>query len=211
MNVMLKKLLTNIWTLISILVIGLLIVSLRGCSLYDQNSILKGRYDELKKVAVADHAILTNEIGQLTNDNVLKDKEIAKLKEEKIVINTALTSKDKDLIALRASWAKFSVECQDALSVLDAKWIEKELLYKQEISAECGVTALWIGKYNNAIKIGDDWKKDYENERALRLLCEKRVSKLEGGLRWAKFWRTGATALAVVAGGYVGYTLIKGK
>jgi hypothetical protein len=197
--------------IIIIAILGIIFLSFRACSLYDRNSILKGQYDTLKKIAATDHAALTNEIGQLTNDNILKDKEIAQLRESIIIINTALAGKDQDLDAMRKSWAKLSVECQAALQALDAKWEEKALLYEDAIRAEQDTTKLWIGKYNNAVKIGDGWKRDYENEHTLRLLGERRIGKLENSLRWSRFWKTGATALAVVAGGYVGYTLIKGK
>jgi chromosome segregation ATPase len=184
---------------------------LRSCNLYDQNSILKGRYDTLKKIADADHALLTTEIGQLTNDIGLRDKEIARLTESITVINTALDGKDRDLAALRASWSNLSAECQARLHELDAAWVEKELLYKQEISAERGVTEQWVIKYNNAIKIGEDWKRMYENENALRLLAEKRIGKLEGSLRWSRLFRTGTTVLAIVGGGYVALDLLRGK
>lgn len=204
-----KKYLPHIIIIISVLVIVSLL--LRSCALYDANSLLKGKYDTLKKIADADHALLTKEIGQLTNDNILKDKEIAQLMESIIVINTALDSKDKDLDAMRKSWAKLSVECQTALQALDAKWEEKALLYEGAIRAEQDTTKLWIDKYNNAVKIGDDWKRQYENDNALRLLGEKRISKLENSLRWSRFWRTGTTIIAVVGAGYLGYSAIKGK
>jgi hypothetical protein len=184
---------------------------LRSCSLYDQNSILKGRYDEVVRITDADHALLTKEIGQLTNDIAQRDVQISRLQESITIINTALAGSDRDLAALRAKWASMSAECQVALHALDAVWIEKELLYKQELSAERGVTAQWVIKYNNAVKIGDDWKKDYENEHTLRLLAEKRIGGLEGSLRWSKFWKTGTTILAVAGVGFAGYTLLRGK
>jgi hypothetical protein len=172
---------------------------------------LKGQYIELKKVADADHAMLTKEIGQLTNDIGLRDVEIAKLKESVAVINTALIGSDRDLAAIRASWANLSAECVRKLHELDSAWIERELLYKQEISAERRVTEQWVIKYNDAIKIGDNWKKDYENEHSLRLLAEKRIGGLEGSLRWSRFWKTGTTILAVVGVGYIGIDVLRGK
>lgn len=184
---------------------------LRSCSLYDQNSVLKGKYEAYRAIAKADHEMLAKEINTLTSDNVKKDGEISKLKAEKIVINTALAGKDKDLAELRKSWSKLSVECQAALHVLDTKWEEKAVLYEAAIKNEQDTTAQWVGKYNNAVKIGDDWKKDYENEHTLRLLAEKRIGGLEGSLRWSKFWKTGTTILAVVGVGYIGVDLIRGK
>ena len=185
------------------------ILFLRSCSLYDANSILKGRYIELQRIAAADHAILTKEIGHLTNDIAQRDVQISRLRESITVINTALVESDRDLATLRASWSNLSAECVQKLQELDSAWIEKELLYKQEISAERRVTEQWVIKYNNAIKIGDSWKQDRDNEYALRLLCEKRIGKLEGSFRWTKFWRTGTTLLAVAGIGFAGYTLIK--
>lgn len=190
---------------------GVTTLVFRSCSLYDKNALLKGQYDELKRIADADHSMLMAEIGTLNADNIVKDSEIAKLKAEKIVINTALDGKNKDLAELRTSWTKLSVECQDALHVLDAKWEEKAILYEDAIRAEQATTTQWIGKYNNSVKIGDDWKRDYENEHGLRLLAEKRIVGLEGSLRMTRFWRTGTTLLAVAGIGFTGYTLLRGK
>lgn len=199
------------WGSIGLAVTLVLFFSLRSCGLYDENSILKGRIQEITKVTAADHVMLTNEIGHLTNDNVKKDKEIAKLKEEKIIINTALASKDKDLIEMRKSWAQLSAECQAALLALDATWEEKALLYEDNSRADQATIAEWTGKYNNAIKIGDHWKRDRDNEYNLSQLKDKRIKELESSLRWSKFWKTGTTILAVVGGTYVAYDLIKGK
>lgn len=192
-------------------IIIIAVLFFRSCSLYDQNSVLKGRYEELKKIADADHEMLTKEIGQLTSDIGQRDVQIARLRESITIINTALTESDRDLAALRASWSNLSAECVQKLHELDSAWIEKELLYKQEISAERRVTEQWVIKYNNAVKIGDNWKKDYENEHTLRLLAEKRIGGLEGSLRWSKFWKTGTTILAVVGAGYIGIDVLRGK
>jgi hypothetical protein len=192
-------------------VIIIAILFLRSCSLYDKNSILKGQCLELKKIADADHALLTKEIGQLTNDIGLRDVEIARLRESITIINTALVGSDRDLAALRESWSNLSAECMQKLQQLDSAWTERELLYKQEISAERRVTEQWVIKYNNAVKIGDNWKKDYENEHTLRLLAEKRIGGLEGSLRWSKFWKTGTTIIAVVGVGYIGIDILRGK
>jgi hypothetical protein len=197
--------------LIGAAVIIIAVLFMRSCSLYDQNSILKGRYEELKKVATTDHALLTKDISQLTADIGLRDVEITRLKESITVINTALIGSDRDLAAIRASWSNLSAECVQKLHELDSAWIEKELLYKQEISVERGITAQWVIKYNDAVKIGDDWKKDYENEHTLRLLAEKRIGGLEGSLRWSKFWRTGTTILAVAGAGYFALDTLRGK
>lgn len=199
------------WGIIGAAVVVIAVLFLRSCSLYDQNSVLRGRYEELKKIADADHALLTKEVGQLTNDIGLRDVEIARLRETITVINTALIGSDMDLAALRASWSNLSAECVQKLQQLDSAWLGRELLYKQEISAERGVTEQWVIKYNNAVKIGDDWKKDYENEHTLRLLAEKRIGGLEGSLRWSKFLKTGTTILAVVGAGYIGIDVLRGK
>jgi len=193
-----------------IVVLGLFL-SLRSCGLYDENSELRGRILEMTKIATADHTMLTNEIGQLTKDIGQKDKEIAKLKEERIIINTAMSGKDKELAALRTTWAKFSVECQAALVALDTKWQEKALLYEGNSKIEQATTAAWIGKYNDAIKIGDNWKRDRDNEYTISQLKDKRIKGLESSLRWSRFWKTSTSILAVVGGAYVAYDLIRGK
>lgn len=199
------------WGGIGLAVALALFFSLRSCGLYDENSVLRGRVQEVARIAAADHIMLTNEIGQLTNDNVKKDKEIVKLKEERIIINTALAGKDRDLIEMRKSWAKLSTECQVALQSLDAKWEEKALAYEDAIRNEQGTTAQWIGKFQNAVKIGEDWKRDRDNEYALSQLKDKRIKGLESSLRWSKFWKTSTSILAVVSGAYVAYDMIKGK
>lgn len=197
--------------LIGAAVIIIAFLFLRSCSLYDKNSVLKGKYDELSRITDADHALLTKEIGQLTADIGRRDVEITRLTESIIIINTAIDGKDKDLDKIRASWSNLNSECVQKLHELDSAWVSKELLYKQEISVERRVTAQWVIKYNNAVKIGDDWKKGYENEHTLRLLAEKRIGGLEGSLRWSRFWKTGTTILAVVGVGYIGIDVLRGK
>lgn len=185
------------------------ILFLRSCSLYDANSILKGRYIELQRIADADHAILTKEIGHLTNDIAQRDVQISRLRESITVINTALVESDRDLATLRASWSNLSAECVQKLQELDSAWIEKELLYKQEISAERRVTEQWVIKYNNAIKIGDSWKKQYEQEYALRLQSEKLYNKANQKLRVSRIMGNLKTTLIIAVGIYLGKNLIK--
>jgi len=195
-----------------LIVAGALIIAilfLRSCSLYDANSILKGRYIELQRIADADHAILTKEIGHLTNDIAQRDVQISRLRESITVINTALVESDRDLATLRASWSNLSAECVQKLQELDSAWIEKELLYKQEISAERRVTEQWVIKYNNAIKIGDSWKKQYEQEYALRLQSEKLYNKANQKLRVSRIMGNLKTTLIIAAGIYLGKNLIK--
>ena len=79
------------------------------------------------------------------------------------------------------------------------------------IKEKDAIISNWAIKYEDAVKIGDKWKEDYEREHELRLLGEKRIGKLESSLRWNKFWKTGTALLAVAAGGYVAYDLIRGK
>ena len=195
-----------------LIVAGALIIAilfLRSCSLYDANSILKGRYIELQRIADADHAILTKEIGHLTNDIAQRDVQISRLRESITVINTALVESDRDLATLRASWSNLSAECVQKLQELDSAWIEKELLYKQEISAERRVTEQWVIKYNNAIKIGDSWKKQYEQEYALRLQSEKLYNKANQKLRVSRIMGNLKTTLIIAVGIYLGKNLIK--
>jgi len=202
--------------LIGLGAIIILVLLFRSCGLYDQNSILKGKYDELKRIADADHGMLIKEIGRLADDIALKDKEIIKLNESISLIYTDLNNKDSKITDLVKQLKEAELAGDLPAQIVNLKeqvktWADKFTLAESIIKEKDAIISNWAIKYEDAVKIGDKWKEDYEREHELRLLGEKRISKLESSLRWNKFWKTGTALLAVAAGGYVAYDLIRGK
>ena len=193
------------------------ILFLRSCSLYDQNSVLKGQYRELKKITDADHVLLTAKIASQYKIIRDKTKEIADLlanagkpteaeKEKDVVI----VAKEKEIARLKALGDyKAALEQSQAEN---KAWSEKFTLAEERHKKGLfDLNAKWTAKFDAQVVISNDWKNDRDNENRLRLLAEKRIGKLESSLRWSKFWKTGTTALAIVGGGYVAYDLIRGK
>jgi len=193
------------------------ILFLRSCSLYDQNSLLKGRYKELQKITDADHSTLTTEIA--AQHKIIKDKtkEIADLlasagkpTEAEKEKDAVIVAKEKEIARLKAL-GNYKAALEQSQAENKA-WSEKFTLAEERHKKDLfDLNAKWVAKFDAQVVIGNDWKKDRDNENRLRLLAEKRIGKLESSLRWSKFWKTGTTALAIVGGGYVAYNLIKGK
>jgi len=199
----------------AVLVVAILF--LRSCSLYDQNSVLRGQYRELKKITDADHVLLTAKIASQYKIIRDKTKEIADLlanvgkpteaEKEKDVI---IVAKEKEIARLKAL-GDYKAALEEAESEIGA-WSEKFTLAEERHKKDLfDLNTKWAAKFDAQVVIGNDWKNDRDNENRLRLLAEKRIGKLESSLRWSKFWKTGTTALAIVGGGYVAYNLIKGK
>jgi len=193
------------------------ILFLRSCSPYDQNSVLKGQYRELKKITDADHVLLTAKIA--SQYKIIKDKtkEIANLLASAGKPTEAEKEKDAVIVAKEKEIARLKAlgDYKAALEQSQAEnkaWSEKFTLAEERHKKDLfDLNAKWAAKFNAQVVIGNDWKNDRDNENRLRLLAEKRIGKLESSLRWSKFWKTGTTLLAVVGGGHIVYDLIRGK
>ena len=193
------------------------ILFLRSCFLYDQNSLIKGRYKELQKITDADHSTLTKEIA--SQYKIIKDKtkEIADLLASAGKPTEAEKEKDAVIVAKEKEIARLKAlgDYKAALEQSQAEnkaWSEKFTLAEERHKKDLfDLNAKGEAKFDAQVVISNDWKNDRDNENRLRLLAEKRIGKLEGSLRWNKFWKTGTTLLAVVGGGYIVYGLIRGK
>jgi len=189
----------------------------RSCDLYYQNSLLKGRYDELERITDADHGILTKENS--AKDKIIKDKtkEIADLlanadkpTESEKAKDKIIAEKEKEIISLKAKG-----DYKGALEKAEAEikaWSEKFTLAEERHKNDLfNLNASWQIKFNAQVDISDGWKKDRDNEYRLRGLAEKRIGGLESSLRWSRFWKSSTTILAVAGVGFAGYTLLRKK
>ena len=176
----------------------------RSCNLYNQNSLLRGRYQELRRITNADHDILTKENS--AKDKIIKNKtgEIADLlanadkpTESEKAKDKIIAEKEKEIARLKAKGDyKAALEQSQAEN---RAWSEKFTLAEERHKKDLfNLNASWQIKFDAQVNISDGWKKDRDNEFRLRILAEKRIGGLESSLRWSRFWKTGTTILAVV-------------
>jgi hypothetical protein len=184
----------------------------KSCQIAGKYGELKAKYDEAKKVAEADHEILTNTIAE-------KGKEIDKLTKDIAIIianshkpTPAEIAKDKELAELRKSWANLSAECQARLHELDKVWSDKfDLTVKRYEGVIFTLNSTWSKKFDAQVVISQSWEKKFNIEHSLRLLADTALGAADAKIRILQFGGNIKTILVVVASGYIGYRLITKK
>lgn len=177
----------------------------------DKYSIVVGKLEEAVKAANALNAEKDKVIEAAALEIVELDKKLYSSAQVISDLNGNIAVKDKNLAALRESWAGLSAECQARLHELDTKWAEKFSLLESVVAEKDEQIASWQGKYDAQVQISDAWKVKFE--------AAERVASLSGeALKLAnrKLQRTqvitNVTKVALVAlGGYVLIDRLKGK
>ncbi len=203
--------------LLSIALIVFASLFMRSCSLYQENAVLKGKYEAYRAIAKADHEIMMRELAKQNQVIEDKTKEIEKIKAEALKPSAGEIEKDKVIAAQNKKLAELEAQGDLAGALSAAKleiqaWSEKFTLAEERHKSDLfNLDSAWQAKFDAQVIISDGWKKDRDNENALRVLAEKRIGGLESSLKITRFWKNTTTILAVVGAGYVGYKLIGGK
>ena len=204
-----KKFLPHI--IIGILILGVIIIGYKACNLYDELSVQKGKYEAYRAVAKADYnkalAIIADQ-GKVIAE---KDKEIAVHKQAVFTKNEQIASKNKNIASLEAAYSGLSNDLLkiDNLQQQVAEWKGQFSLAQGVIAEQEQIIASWEVKFNAQVKISDEYKAALDKQIEVNKLCDGMVGRLEGKLRRTSFLAKAGTVAAIVAGGYIGYTLVK--
>jgi uncharacterized protein (DUF3084 family) len=196
------------------LVCGLVLAGvllMKACSLDGMNAKLKTQYEELRTTTIANNEAEAKVRAE-------KDAEIAKLQgfidsSNTVIVDTQgkIKAKDKTIAELEAAYSQAKT-CPEQLANMTAQveqWKIKFSLAENIISEKDNIISAWEGKFNAQVVISSSWKKQYEDELALRLLGEKRIAGLETGLKVAKAQTTISRIALGVAAGFIIYELVK--
>ena len=130
----------------------------------------------------------TKVVGHMTNLIGVRDDRLTKLRAEL----AATTDKD-------AKIANLSEQVRI--------WAEKFDLAQKIVSEKDAQIGAWSMKFDAQVAISDEWRKSYEREHSLRLLCEGLVT---AGERRFKKANTVKTLAITAVSGYVAYKLVRG-
>jgi len=198
------------WGVGAVIIILLFVSVARSCRIEDKYSKLKGEYDEARRVAEADHAMQLKVIEKAAAEILELDKKLLHSEQAISGLNGDIAVKDKNLAALRESWAGLSAECQGKLRELDTKWAEKFSLLEGVVAEKDKQIADWGRKHAAQVTISESWKVQYESEHRLRLSGETLNKALEGKLRRAKITSSVKTVALVAVAGLLTYKFIVG-
>lgn len=204
--------------LIGLVLIIIFVLFTRSCRLYDENSVLKGKYEAYRKIATIDHERLITEINKQTDIITEKNKAIEKILADAAKPNPLVAAQDKLIKDQQKKIADLE-EQGDLSGALQAakeeigQWSEKFRIAEEQHGAELfDLNAAWQAKFDAQVVISESWKQDWTNEHNLRLLAEKRIGGLESSLKHSKLIDVASTMLVVGFSGAIAYNLLlKGK
>jgi hypothetical protein len=169
---------------------------------------LKAEYDEARKVAAADHEIQQGIIAEA-------EKNIAALNESIVTANATITAKDGQITALRTALAGLQEAEPPTTPEIEAMPIVINLraqvshltemfnLSQGIVAEQVKVIGAWEKKYDAQVTISDAWKREYENERRLRLMADELNRSLEHQAKSGQLFAKLSTAGLAAAGVFI--------
>jgi chromosome segregation ATPase len=221
------------------MVVGMLVVGYRSCTVYDKYSVLKGRYDALAEEYDTQKDNSQAQISHLRNIIAHKDEEIR-------TITSHILEKEGEISTLHAQTDKLEyayatldkkVASVDTLQAKVDNLIEQVNSWKQKFTLaetiikdlgepipvglnmvtgetiyeypEDSITFSLNAKYDAQVKISLEWKSMYDNEVVLHNLSEVRRKMSERRIKGLRFGGTIKSGLILTLAGVVIYGLVQ--
>lgn len=186
-------------------------MAFKACDLTDAYSVKVGEYQAVKRQAELDRRAAERDIKLLEQsikerDKILEDKQ--KELEKKYAAIGALNGDIAKLNTALAG-AKTDAERVVILSEEVRAWVAKFSLAEGIIADKDSQILLWQGKYADSIKIGDNWKKMYQDYLSQAEACATVNKQLAKELRVSRFGSKIKSGVVIGVAAYVAYTLIK--
>jgi hypothetical protein len=186
---------------------------LRSCGLSEKYREQKLAYTELRAVTDADHAVQLLFIAERDKLIAQKDAEIVQYTERITTYQRQLSVLHTQLNELQNTEPPTTPEVESLPIVINlrgqvARLTEMFSVSQRIVSEENEIIKAWEVKFAAQVDISESWKKQYEDEHALRLACEGMNKTLENKVKTTRFRGKIWTAAALVAGGYAGYRLL---
>jgi hypothetical protein len=197
---------------IAALVVASLFLLSRSCGLTEKYRMAKDDYNELKKIAEADHALSVAHIEELNNAIGQADKTIVKLNgviREKSVLISELSIQLDGLIDNEPPTTPEieSMPIVVSLRKQVGKLTEMYSLSQQTITLQNESATVLRGKFDAQVTISETWKREYDKEHTLRLSCESLLKLSER--RVSSPWTMVKNVAVGVAAGFVVGSLLK--
>ena len=193
------------------LAVALTVAVCDGLRTQDKYSIVVGQLEEAVKAANALNAEKDKVIEQAAAQIVELDKKLDSSAQVISGLNGDIAVKDKNLAAMRESWAGLDAECQAKLHELDAKWSEKFTLLESVVAEKDAQIASWKGKFDAEVQISDAWKTKYEAQERIASLSGEALKLANRKLRRSQIISNVEKIGLGLLGAYVVYDNLKGS
>jgi len=193
------------------LAVALTISVCDGMRSTDKYSVVVGKLEEAIKAANALNAEKDKVIEQAAAQIVELDKKLDSSQQVMSDLNGKIAVKDKNIAALRESWAGLDAECQARLHELDAKWSEKFSLLESVVAEKDAQIASWKGKFDAEVQISDAWKTKYEAQERIASLSGEALKLANRKLRRSQIISNVEKIGLGLLGAYVVYDKLKGS
>ena len=200
-----------VYYILAALAVALTISVCDGIRSTDKYSIVVGQLEEAVKAANALNAEKDKVIEQAAAQIVELDKKLDSSAQVISGLNGDIAVKDKNLAAMRESWAGLDAECQAKLHELDAKWSEKFTLLESVVAEKDAQIASWKGKFDAEVQISDAWKTKYDAQERIASLSGEALKLANRKLRRTQILSNVGKIALVGLGGYVLYDKLKGS
>jgi len=207
-----KKIKAGHWlALAGVLLLLVIFFSAKSCKLYDESSILKGKYEAyraLAKEGVKQARIIIAEqekkIKELEQEQIVSEENIEELEDE--IIDLGLTTAE---LEAKRKELKDKDEIIANLDAQIAAWKEKFSLAQAVIGEKDKIIFSLTEKYEAQVKITSSYKLMYEDLVKVSSVADLRIKALEGDLRQARFWGNLSKASTVILAAIAVIAVIK--
>ncbi len=190
--------------------LGLIFFTVKSCNLYDENSVLKGKY--------ATYQTLAKEHTKLMQAAIVEqEKKIKELEQKQIIYEENIKKKEGQIASLHGTTGELEKQRRELtdkdaiIANLDtqiAAWKEKFSLAQSVIEEKDKIIFNLTEKYDAQVTISNSYKLQFEEGQKLNQIAELRIQSLEKELRISKFTGKIARAGTLILAGLVAYVAI---
>lgn len=200
------------WAVGVVLVIALVYTYCGSRRLGDKYNRMKGGYEA--RVEVAETALETSLVRIAALNDIISAKDIIIVEKDAAIAEKLgqLSAGNKELKDLESEYQVLGSDKDAKITNLLAQvaTIKESLTVAFSLIADKDAQlAAWEVKFTSSQKISAEWKKAYEDEHALRLVCENLNLALEKKVKSTLFWSRAKNIAVVALAGYAAYNLIK--
>jgi len=190
--------------------LGLIFFTVKSCNLYDENSVLKGKY--------ATYQTLAKEHTKLMQAAIVEqEKKIKELEQKQIIYEENIKKKEGQIASLHGTTGELEKQRRELtdkdaiIANLDtqiAAWKEKFSLAQSVIEEKDKIIFNLTEKYDAQVTISNSYKLQFEEGQKLNQIAELRIQSLEKELRISKFTGKIARAGTLILAGLVAYAAL---
>ena len=210
-DILAKMKIGHFLALAALFFLGLIFFTVKSCNLYDENSVLKGKYETYQALAKEHTKLMQAAIAE-------QEKKIKELEQKQTIYEESIKKKEGQIANLHGTTAELEKKRRELtdkdaiIANLDtqvAAWKEKFSLAQSVIEEKDKIIFNLTEKYDAQVTISNSYKLQFEEGQKLNQIAELRIQSLEKELRISKFTGKIARAGTLILAGLVVYTLVK--